>query len=302
MSDHIAHIAICDDTFRLASAGLSLPAPLALAIDAHREAAHMGSVTRQADLWSVDLMLWASEQQALPAADRSPRHLDKLAFVLGALTHRAADRLTKPITNCFKGGDEEISEAHISKIMQDLFVYREVYGAGKGPHADPFTGLLLDIPADDAGARAEEAFRVLHRRALISMHTIRPDSSDIHGWLDAFFQALQTYPKQIRTYAELLAEWDPVKVNRYLVEKHFYDRDDALIVLARRIHHGGDATADEVAAARAATDKPHSRYARALARALHYLEAAADLFEGRIGEDEAKVRFDIGVPELAEVD
>jgi DNA repair exonuclease SbcCD nuclease subunit len=49
----------------------------------------------------------------------------------------------------------------------------------------------------------------------------------------------------------------------------------------------------------AATDKTHSRYARALANAIDYLVAAGDLFDGRLSPEEAKGRFDVGVPELS---
>jgi len=48
-----------------------------------------------------------------------------------------------------------------------------------------------------------------------------------------------------------------------------------------------------------ATTEQHSRWARSLAKAIEYLIAAGELFEAKIGVDEAKTRLDIGVPELA---
>jgi hypothetical protein len=171
----------------------------------HRDIAHMGSVTRSADNWSVELVVWArgqmpGESPMQAPGDADPLAGEKLAFVLGALTHRAADRLTKPITSCWGRGEDSgqpISEANESKIMQDIFVWKEVYGSGEGPQADPFTSQVLRVPQTEAQAKAEEYFRVLLRRALIAMHTIAPDRDNIQPWLSAFLQHLQTFPKSL---------------------------------------------------------------------------------------------------------
>lgn len=302
MSDHIGHLGICDDTFRLAILHPAIHPTLKLVISEHRADAHMGSVTRGADNWSVDLVAWAGSEVKRPDGQRDPLVLRKLAFVLGSLTHRAADRLTKPITNCWPRGSAHHGpddEANESKIMQDIFVFKEVFGSGIGQGADPFTAAALAPTATEGEAKLEEYFRVLLRRALIAMHTIAPDSQNIHPWLTAFLQRMQTFPKSLEQYAALAARWDPAKVKKYLTDKHFYCRDDALIRLARNIQRGSTVTADQLAAAHAATDRTNSRYARALARALDYLLAAGELFDGRLAPADAATRFDIGVPELA---
>lgn len=296
MSDHIAHLAICDDTFRLALTHDAIPARFKEIIAAHRDSAHMGAVTRTADQWTAEILVAARDHPADPLAPQ------KVAFVLGALTHRAADRLTKPITNCWPGqpdAGEPGGSANESKIMQDLFVFKEVYGSGLGPNAPLFPPTLLAVPVTEAEAKAEEYFRVLLRRALIAMHTIAPDTGNIHNWLTAFLSRLQTYPKSLHQYARLAAEWDPDKVRRYLIEKNFYCRDDELIQLARAIQRGATVTGAQVEAARAGIQPCHSRYARALAKALDYLLAAGELYAGRITEQQARQRFDVGIPELS---
>ncbi len=295
MSDHIAHLGICDDTFRLARLHPQVHDQFKALFDACRDDAHMGSVTRSADTWSGDVIVWAAQQYALPPDQRDPLTDRKLAFVLGSLTHRAADRLTKPITNCWRGDPDGGGDADESKIMQDICVWREVYGGGEGTTAWPFTpDLLTPLPAE-----GEALFRLLLRRALIAMHTLNPDAHNIHAWLDRFFKGLQTYPKRLELYAELAAHWPADKVKMYLTDKRFYQRDDPIIQLARSIQHGGDAAPEQVVALVEATDTTHSRYARALAKAMQYLIAAGDLLAGRIDLREAKKRFDVGVPELS---
>ncbi len=308
MSDHIAHLGICDDTFRLALVHPRIHPTFKELMTAHRDVAHLGSVTRSADMWSADVIDWARRQlQDGNAAGEAAKEADplarqKLAFVLGSLTHRAADRLTKPITRCWGSGDdlgEAGGDANESKILQDIFIFREVYGSGTGQLADPFTEATLKPTVSEGQAALEGTFRVLLRRALIAMHTLRPDWDDIHNWLTALLKGLQTFPKSLDQYARLAAEWDQAKVKKYLIDKNFYRREDPAILAARHIQHGSTVTAEQVLEALGATDRTHSRYARALAKATDYLLAAGELFDGRIDVEQAKERFDVGVPELS---
>jgi hypothetical protein len=137
------------------------------------------------------------------------------------------------------------------------------------------------------------------RRALIAMHTFNPDSSDIHNWFRKLFSGLQTFPKSLTQYAELAANWDEAIVKKYLIDKRFYNRADALIRLARDIQRGSTVSSSQIQQAHDNTDSSHSRYARALAKALDYLLAAGALYRGEIDVDKAKTQFDVGVPELS---
>jgi hypothetical protein len=265
-----------------------------------RDDAHMGCVTRQADMWSADVIAYARDEMKRKGGDGLAER--KLAFVLGSLTHRAADRLTKPITNCWSGAPDAGpagGDANESKIVQDLFVFKEVFCSGHGEAATPFTPDVIGGWTTEAEAAFERLYQLMLRRALIAMHTFNPDSSDIHSWFQKFFSGLQTFPKSLSQYAELAANWDEAIVKKYLIDKRFYCRDDALIRLARHVQRGSTVSSNEVQQAHATTDSSHSRYARALAKALDYLLAAGALYCGKIDVNEAKVRFDVGVPELS---
>jgi hypothetical protein len=299
MSDHIAHLAICDDVFRLAALHPQVHATFKRLIGSHHEIAHLGSITRFADKWSADLIDWSRGEYARPADDRDPNTDHKVAFVLGALTHRSADRHMKPITRCWGDGDDSgFGDANESKIYQDVFAFKEVYDHGQSPDA-PFGPEVLLHPTAEVHQKAEDYFRVLLRRALIAMHTIKPDPDHIHDWLDAFFDGLQTYPKRLSQYAQIAAEWDPIKVQKYLIEKKFYDRNEPLIRLCRGIQRGSRTAPEQVVETIAGVTDQQSRWSRALKRAIEYLIAGSDLLDGRIDLTTAKDRFDIGVPELS---
>lgn len=294
MSEPIAHLGICDDTFRLALHHPQSEPRLVALMTSHREAAHLGAITRSADQWSAEIIAWARDEAERPEADQDPHRESKLAFVLGALTHRSADRLMKPITRCWT----DPVEREETKVMQDLFVFKEVFASGHD-QTSPFPADVLHVPTTEAARAADAWFRALYTRQLIAMHTFAPDTSDIHAWLTAFFDRLQTYPRDLELYARLASEWPADKVRKYLTEKRFYRRDDPIIALVRDIQRGSARRPDEVAAAVSSTTKEHSRYARALAKAMDYLLAAGGLYRGELTIVEAKAAFDVGVPELA---
>lgn len=295
MSDHIGHIGICDDTFRLAGLHPEIQPEFKRWMQTHRDDSHLGAITRQADKWSADVI--DSSRTLLEQNPGDSLALRKLCFVLGSLTHRAADRLTKPITRL--ADREENWDNNISKIMQDLLVYREVFAGGKGALATPFTPDCIGGWGDEGQTRFENMYRLLFRRALIGMHTFNPDSQNIDSWFESFFNGLQTFPKDLELYAHLAHTWPQDKVNRYLVEKNFYNREDEIIRVTRRIQQGLAVSPGEIVAAKRRTVQSSSRYARALAKALDYVLAAGELFRREISVEEAKIRFDVGVPEMS---
>lgn len=298
MSENITHVAVCDDVTRLATQHPQVHPYFNEVLAAHQDVARFGAGTQSADRWTAELISWAREETAQPPDDRDRELAPKVAFLLGALTHRAADRLMKPIIH-----HPERTEGHEgfveATIHCDIFVFHEIYGGGEGPHAGPYPKAILQGPATEEQRQLEAYFRVLWRRAIIGMHTFSPDRSDMHGWLNKLLATLQSFPMDMDRYARIAAEWDPAKVKRYLEDTHFYDRNDALIRCARDLQHGREMSADAVESAVAATTDASSRYARALARGLGYVIAASRLFEAAISTDEAKTRFDVGVPELS---
>ena len=298
MSEHITHLAICDDTARLAAHHPGVHPLFKELLAARLEIARMGTITRSADRWTAELLTWAREEREKPEPERDSKLDDKIAFVLGSLAHRSADRLMKPIIRCWveTEGKEGSREA---TIHQDICSFREVYGGGEGPYAGPFPKSLLDVPSTEAQRQLEAYLRVVWQRALIGMHTFAPDTGHIQDWLTKLLDPVQAFPIDLGQYARIAAEWDPAKVRKYLIDKHFYDRQDALIRYARTIQYGGTISGEEVVRAAAETHETCSRYARALAKALDYFVAATQLFEGRITTEEARDRFDVGIPELS---
>lgn len=297
MSEHITHLAVSDDACRLAQYHPAAAPWFKEILTRFADDVRMGALTRSADQWTAELIVWARGQLAEPQERRDPRLERKIAFVLGALTHRAADRLMKPIIRCWPKSDSTPNKREAT-VYQDICSLREVFGGGQGPLAGPLPKAFLDSPQGPGAQGVEAYLQMLWRRSLIAMHTFSPDSGDMGAWLDRFFDCNEAFGIDLKLYARVAQEWDPAKVQLYLLDKKFYDRSDRLIELARQVQAGRAVEGAEVAAVTARTCDAHSsRYARAIAKALDYLQAASDLLEARITPEDAKARFDVGKPE-----
>ncbi len=298
MSEHITHIAIHDDVRRLVLKLGDVPQPLRDAWEKNPEEARMGGVTRRADNWSAQIVDWARGEQAKPSHDRDPNAGRKVAFVLGALTHRSIDRHMKPVFTHFKQAIDArmIDDTPLNEctIYCDVLILKEVFGLD-----DVFTPDLLARSEMDRTATIHDALMSTFRRVLIHMRTFNPDDANVHTWLDRLFRGMQGFNIRLAEYARVAGAPDPALWQKYLIDMNFYDANDPLIHAARTLQHGKDVSEAEVNRAVDGTDHQASRYARAMRRAIEYIRAAGELFDGKITIDEAKPRLDIGVPELA---
>jgi hypothetical protein len=322
MSENVTHVAVCDDVARLAQHHAGVPGPFKQVLAQHLDIARLGAATRTADRWSAELIAWARDNWPVSANGQAKDSEEggmaatperKLAFVLGALTHRAADRLFKPIFQYCRERYGEETGIECS-IHCDVYVFNEVYGAGQGgarplnggaagngglptSMENPYQRAVFGAVNGETGRAVEEYLRVLWQRALIGMHTFSPDPQDMHGWLDRMFTNAQAFSISLEQYRQAVERPDPAKFKRYVEDTHSYDRDDALIRLARRAQRGETPAAGEVEAALEATTEQSSRYARAVRKGLEYVLAGGRLWRGEIDVAEAKKGFDVGVPE-----
>lgn len=286
MSEGITHVAVCDDCLRLF---VKLPETcdaFRLAIVGHRDVAQLGSITRSTDRFNPQLLTrvrsgWESRK---PAENLEA----KLAYSLGALCHRAADRTFKPV---FKevAPDDPQDPKDVS-VYHDVYLFREVYREGAEP---PYPPTMFD---SETGF--EEHFRVLVQRALLAMHTFIPDLTDPEGWLDRLLKLRQAFYVEISRYADAYYHPDPDKVLRYIKDINFYDSCDPLVEAAREIQIGREISETQVAEI-IATGKSDNKYGQALRRGLGYLAGANGYFIGELDEEGLAAALQIGRPELA---
>ena len=296
MSENITHTAIVDDCARLVSQSPGICPIFQQCWSAHPDIARLGGITRSGDVHNPRLLAeyrrrWPTQQ----AGDRLPQ---KLAFVLGWLSHRAADRQFKPVFRQAEPGEH--GRPYECSIYHDVLIFREIYLSGQH---EPYHPSSLDIAMDThpaAGTVAvrevESLLRAMWQRMLICMHTFIPDESDVETWLDHVLDRYQPLYVDLQRYADAYSHPDAAKMQRFIVDMNFYDRTDPLLRFVRAVQQGTyDSTIILESALKAA--ETQSLYARALARAFRYISAASDFFLEKIGEEELQCRLDIGLPE-----
>jgi hypothetical protein len=260
VSEKVTHTAVVDDCFRLVLSSGELCEAFSPIMREHWDFARLGGGTRAGDRHSVQLL--ASFRERWASRTASDRLEPKLAFVLGWLCHRAADRQMKPIFRQTDPGSEQ--------KPTDCSVYHEAYLFSEAYAGDPerlytlatFEGDLSSLPAaavlDVAAVR--ELFHTLMQQALVEIHTFSPDEAHIESWLDGLFGLQQRFYVDVERYAQAIAEPDP----------------------------------DEVRASMRANAASH--YAQALAMGCRYLLAASAFFEEKISAEELRERLDVGKP------
>lgn len=294
MSENITHTAILDDCFRLMLASDTICDAFKLAGREQRDFARLGGVTRYGDMFTTRLL----DDYRARWATRTPEDKlePKLAFVLGWLCHRAADRQMKPVFREAEPG-RPVSPADCS-VYHDAFVFKEIFADGR---ESPYHPAILErdmasLPAvqglDVPGV--EDFFRALLQRALIELHTLIPDRDDIDGWLDRLFSVRQRLHLDLERYAAAVAAPDPGKYQKFIVEMNFYDRDEPIIGAARGLQRGEAVTAEQVHQAVAAEARSH--YAQALKMGYGYLAAASAFFAGDMSPETLAERLNIGKP------
>ncbi len=286
MSENITHTAVCDDCLRILQVLPEICPAFKEAAAAHKDIARLGALTRAGDCCSPVLLEDFRDRRDKRTLDRQMKK--KLAFVLGWLTHRAADRQMKPLFRRLCAGENQKPKE--CSIYHDAFILRTVY-AGTRDNLYP-EEIFAKQP--EGLAEIKILFQSLLQASLIELHTFKPDVENASGWLDRLLALRQRFYVNLDRYAAAIREPEPEKTQRFITGPNFYDAADPVIALARKIQHGGTAGAEEAAAAFSADNGSH--YARALKLGCGYLRAANKYFTGKTGAAQLKEHLDIGRP------
>ncbi len=295
MSENITHIASLDDIYHLMRFSDDICEPMKQSGLTHWRFSHFGSITRSGDAFTAQLL--AKYRSAW--ADRKPEDKieQKLAFVMGWLCHRAADREMKPVFHELDPKDKRKTPGLSDvSIYNDAFIFKQYYAGRNHPEVKEALferGMESLQAANFTDVEAtKELFRVILQNNLMEIHTFIPDKGDIEGWLDRLFVLQQKFTVDLERYAKAVNDPDPDLWHRYIVEVNFYQADEPLLALVNRIRQGGTATAEEVRDAIAQDTQSH--YARILQTGYKYLVVASRFFTGAMPESELMEQLDVG--------
>ena len=300
MSESITHMAVFEDSSRLALHSPYVCNAFKETLKKHWEIARLGSVTRSGDNSTVHLLNFTRSKWK---TRRPEDHIDeRLAYLLGWRCHLAADRTFKPV---YMKLDKEhylkaLGPVSDCTIYHDVTIFREVYKGGK---VHPFRKSSLDYrleshPAGKAlpAPLLQDLFGAQTQSQLIELQSFLSDDSDFDAWLELVFTRLEPYEVELNRYADAHHNTDRDKLYRFIIKPNFYNRGDALIQLARGVQDDEIPNID-IDAALAAADSG-SQYAQALKLGHEFLAAASDYFEDKIDEATFSKRSRIGTPHV----
>ena len=281
MSEYIVHTSVAEDCFNILLISDDIIPLFKEVIKKHRRFAHLGSITRGGDKFIVNLISKYKKEW-------NDNFEHRLAFVLGWLCHRATDREMKPLYRELEP-ESSISPKDCS-IYQDVFIFKEFYlkNSSKALLEDKMESTNIVNPL------ILELARLILQRLLIEIHTLIPDKENIEIWIDKLFKLKQDFYVDIKRYEDVLNKPDKEKFRKFILESNFFNENDPLIIVAKKLREKTIVNPDEVR--KAIYSKNESFYARSIRLSYEYIFSASEFFQDKIREDELTNRLNIGKP------
>jgi hypothetical protein len=145
------------------------------------------------------------------------------------------------------------------------------------PYHDPSKATIADM---------EELLNVMLPRAITRTHTIKPDNDDGIGWVNRMSEKRRELKKMFSMYAQAM-----VNPDHGSIPSDFYNREDSIIVTARKLYTPETVTQEEIHHV-AKTSAPKSLYGKALQDSYLSILAIDEYMVGKITETQLeKVLF-----------
>lgn len=292
MSEHITHLAVAEDSALLAAHDPDYSEHFRYAAKEYPRALQLGSTTRSGDAFIFPLLKkWREDWQN--GDDRS----EKLAYIIGWAGHLAGDRTFKPVFRItdlayYVRGFPGPSNA---SVYQDAATFDKVYHRGKrGPfHPNALAHGLKGHPAAAhlpvAATETAMAYRFADRAAQLRNFSSEGMTDDWPERFDYLSSERQRFYVDLDRYTAAAHHPAPDRQYQYLIEPNFYNPQDPLLQLVETLRAGESSEVDLKDALAAAEEG--SLYAQSLALGHQFYRAASDFFEGRISEEEGRVRM-----------
>lgn len=276
MSEYITHIAILEDTARLAIHSDEICDAFKLCFSEHAIAARMGSASRGNSTFLVqNLQHYRKRWEGRKSEDRLE---DKLAYTLGWITHRAADRYFKPRYGIFDKNPENLHPLD-ARILHDAVLYDKVYGRGtKEPFSRYYAQRNMEgHPASSAFSinQLEALFGPLYQAEMLSLQSF-DDISSGQQFLERIEEQFATFTVDFNRLIEALNNPDSEEMKQMIVDSNFYNEDDPIVKTARNLQEGKSVQAE--VGDMMDTEK-QSQYAQVLAQSYDWIRKGSQYFD-----------------------
>ena len=299
MSEHLTHIAIYDDTYRLVLHSKDFHEAFKTSLRNHPDVGLLCSASRGNHLFAIPFLEEVRDQwkSRKPGDDVE----EKIAAAIGWLSHRAIDLQVKPMYLKI----DKIEEARYSEteneIYHDAVTFDKVYQRGKASSVSPNVYLSEAILTEHM--HGHPAFSLMHvaqlepmmcgmvQQNLLSLNQFNATAQSPDEWLDKLPDHYQKLGENLHTYTEAFQRPDPVKMEKYIHSINYYNEEDELIRLARDLQHGRKSSISLDDALSKADNQSH--YAQGLRRSIQFIMSANAFFEKKIDKDTAYDQVEI---------
>lgn len=293
MSEYITHIAVQEDVARLALHAKSICDAFKICMKSHNLAMRIGSASRGNSTFIIqNIDHFRSTWERRKPEDRLE---DKLAYTLGWITHRAADRYFKAKYGIFDKNPENLHPVDI-RILHDVVLYDKVYSNGVNK---PFTKGFAQTEMKGHPAakfvditQAEAITGPMYQANFLNLQSIEK-ASNAKEFFDRVEKQFATFTVDFDRLVEGVNDPDPEDMHQMIEAPNFYNEEDTLIKLARNIQQGK--STEGLQLENALKEENLSQYAQVLKKAFNWLFEASQYFnyETKTTIDEMYDKFNI---------
>ena len=289
MSEHITHVAIFEDGYRLMQLNQAqFPKAFVRSLEKHYDHGIVCSGTRGNHTYAVPIM---EKYRGLSPEDYSEEGLQQLAGALGWMSHRAADSVLNPLADQVDDQQNPMFNGQDLKRYYEVVVMKEVYDSGKRTTASPYEvlspatlaeGMRTNPAAQSVNIRPfETLFTNYYLREFLSlMRFTEPEApNDLDAYLADLVKHAQYFQEDLSLYTAAYEHPDPMKMQEFVYHLNFYNRQDPLIQLLEQLRNGDTTFPTDVDQALQATDQT-CQYARAVQLNYAFWRALATYYEG----------------------
>ena len=283
MSEYITHIAVQEDTRRLALHDADICEAFKTCMKESPDAMRMGSASRGNSTFIVQNIhhfrdVWDGRKP-------EDRLEDQLAFTLGWITHRAADRYFKPRYGIFDKNPENLHPVDI-RIYHDVVAYDKVYDHGKN---EPFSaGFAEESMRSHPAAgqinvtQAEAIFGPLYQADFLALQSF-DQATNGQEFMDRVNDQFATFTVDFNRLIKLVNDPDPEDMQQMIVAPNFYNEEDTIVKIARHIQRGEPV--EGMSIPEALNTEGQSQYAQTLSKSFHWIAEASQYFEKQSDKD-----------------
>lgn len=299
MSEHTAHVAIFEDTYRMIQNSKRFCPEFKISLEKEYETAVIASESKTGDMFIIPFIKQAREVFQKGNVTSESRQI--LAAALGWTAHKSADKQVKPLAREHNYDAQRFKDAYPvwnekNEAMQDVIIFQRVYGETSQNAISRYFNFgkylyqkkMESIPAAQKIDldKVEHLMASMWKADFLSLQQISEPKEYDDKWLKELFDRTQTFNEKWNYYIEAYQNPD-IELKKYLIEeKNFYNPKDKIIQWVRNIQlELPDSSFDEERAVEEASKDSASQYAKILLNAYQYLSAANDFFKYQIDED-----------------